>query len=75
MAKTLRVEDSTYEMVMDLVGRIQMRKKKRVTVDAALREVVSRETIKKDPNAWDKLEKLSFRGPKTNSVEDIDLLQ
>ncbi|MFH1391751.1 MAG: hypothetical protein ABIH20_05555 [Candidatus Diapherotrites archaeon] len=75
MAKTLRVEDSTYAMVMDLVGRIQMRKKKRVTVDVALREVVSKETTKKDPDAWNKFEKLSFSGPKTNSVEDIDLLQ
>jgi hypothetical protein len=75
VAKTLRVENDTYEMVMDLVGRIQIQKKKRVTVDAALREVVSRETTKKDPDAWSKLEKLSFSGPKTNSVEDIDLLQ
>lgn len=31
--------------------------------------------MKKDGNAWDKLEKATFRGPKTNCAEEIDVIQ
>lgn len=75
MVKTLRVDEDTYEMVMDLVGRMQMQKRRRVSVDTALKEIVSKKLAKKDQRAWENLEKLMFKGPKTNCVEEIDLLQ
>ncbi|MEK6954424.1 MAG: hypothetical protein AABX01_05420 [Candidatus Micrarchaeota archaeon] len=75
MVKTLRVTETTYSLVMNLVGKLQQLAKKRVTVDEALRNALDTGLAEKDPNAWDKLKSLQFKGPRTNCVEEIDLLQ
>lgn len=74
MVKTLRVSDYTYSLIMSLVGNLQVRKRKKVSVDMALKEIITSKKTKKDPFAWDKLEKAMFKGPKTNCVEEIDLM-
>jgi hypothetical protein len=75
MIKTLRVTEPTYSLVMDLVGRLQQLTRRRVTVDEALRNALEIGLAEKDPNAWDKLKSLQFKGQRTNCVEEMDLLQ
>lgn len=75
MVKTLRVQESTYKMVMNFVGKLQSQKGERVTVDSALKELASKKTEKKDSHAWEKFEELVFAGPKTNSVEEVNVIQ
>ena len=75
VVKTLRVKDSTYALVMQFVGQLQSIKKSSVSVDYALQIVFEEKNRKKDFNAWDKFDSLQFSGPKTNCVEEIDLVQ
>ena len=75
LVKMLRVNDNTYALVMDFVGQIQIERQKRVSVDTALNLAFSNNKIKKDLSAWKKLETVIFNGPKTNCVEEIDLMQ
>ncbi len=77
MSKNFRVSDGTYELVMSAVGQLQAQKKKRVSVDEVIKEhfLVGTMRFKKDPKAWDKLEKLIFKGPKNIDCLDIDTSQ
>ena len=75
MSKTLRVSDETYSLVMASVGQAQTEKRKKVSADEVIREhfLMGRLRFKKDPKAWEKLEKIQFRGPKDVDCLDIDL--
>ena len=75
MVKTLRVQESTYRIVMNFVVRLQSQRGERVTVDSALKELASKKTEKTDSNAWEKFEKLVFSGPKADSVEEVKVFQ
>lgn len=77
MDKTLRVSGTTYELVMAAVGEAQVEKKKKVSVDQVIKEqfLTGRIKFKKDPKAWEKLEKLIFKGPKDIDCLDVDLHQ
>ncbi len=74
MVKMLRVQDSTYALVMREVGRQQRDRGKFISVDEALRQMLLSKD-KKDPKAWEKWYNLRFNGPKTNAVEEIDTTQ
>ncbi len=75
MVKTLRVSESTYALVMGLVSEIQAFKGKRISVDEALKEKLNPVKKKSREEAWKILDGLRFKGPKTNCVDDIDIIQ
>ncbi len=77
MSKTIRVSEDTYMLVMSAVGHAQAEKKKKVSADEVIKEqfLVGKLQLKKDPKAWEKLEKLIFKGPKHIDCLDIDLHQ
>ncbi|MBI5228429.1 hypothetical protein HY988_07595 [Candidatus Micrarchaeota archaeon] len=77
MGKTLRVSEDTYALVMAAVGQSQIEKRKKVSVDEVLKEhfLEGRLKFKKDPKAWEKLEKMIFKGPKNIDCLEIDLHQ
>lgn len=66
MVKTLRVSEETYQYVMEIVGEVQRKESKRVSVDEALKEFISSKKMefKKDPKAWEKWRALQFHGGK-----------
>ena len=37
--------------------------------------LVQKKSVKINPKAWEKLEKLMFNGPKISSVDEVDLIQ
>ncbi|MBS3068206.1 hypothetical protein J4450_05860 [Candidatus Micrarchaeota archaeon] len=77
MDKTLRVSETTYQMVMVAVGQAQAEKKRKVSADEVIKEhfLVGKLRFKKDPKAWEKLEKLIFKGPKDIDCLDVDIYQ
>ncbi len=77
MDKTLRVSKDVYELVMHAVGQAQVQKRKKVSVNEVLKEhfLTGKLQFKKDPHAWEKWEKLQFKGPKNIDCLDIDMHQ
>ena len=75
MVKTLRVSETTYQLVMDLVGQLQIEKRQKISVDKALKDTLSRPKFQKDPDAWKKWEKAIFKGKSKLDCVDIDLVQ
>lgn len=74
MVKTLRVSEETYQYVMAIVGDLQSKEKKKVSVDTALKEFISHQKtgFKKDPKAWEKWRSLRFHGGKDPDCLDLD---
>lgn len=71
MYKTVRVKEDTYGEIMNIAGSMQLQRKRKVSADEAIKFAI-KDRWQKDPQAWEKLDKLMFKGPKANCTEDID---
>ena len=55
MSKTVRLKDETYEKVMDIVSTLQLKEKRKATIDEAVRlaiEEFEEDQSKKSKIAW-----------------------
>ena len=73
MVKTVRVSEETYQYIMEIVGEVQGKEKKKVSIDEALNDFISSRklTFKKDPKAWEKWRALRFHGGKERDCLDL----
>jgi len=39
---TMKVEDATYKKLLEVVSKLQLKKRRRVTIDEAIRELINR---------------------------------
>ncbi len=74
MVKTIRVSDTTYQYIMEIVSDEQRKERKKISIDEALQEFITNKkmTFKKDPKAWEKFIALRFHGGKEHDCLDVD---